>query len=191
MRFPARHRPDRRPVGHPADVLTAVLAWLAAVAVCVAAVLVGQSVRTAPRPRASPRLGRPLVDVPRLPHPAAHRRHRPRASPGASSRNCCLREHHRPRWKYPRRFLASRCCCYLYISHLNLYSATDPHLLSAGQLQWMDYELLLPALRPLLLCNGLPPSTVDRLIQDAQHDLYPPAFPPSTIIHIAYASKCL
>ncbi|KJA27349.1 hypothetical protein HYPSUDRAFT_198131 [Hypholoma sublateritium FD-334 SS-4] len=67
----------------------------------------------------------------------------------------------------------------------------DPHLLSAGQLQWMDYELLLPALRPLLLCNGLPPSTVDRLIQDAQHDLYHPAFPPSTIIHIAYASKCL
>jgi hypothetical protein len=32
-------------------VLTAVLAWLAAAAVCVAAVLVGQSVRTAPRRR--------------------------------------------------------------------------------------------------------------------------------------------
>jgi small-conductance mechanosensitive channel len=32
-------------------VLTAVLAWLAAFAVCVAAVLVGQSVRTAPRRR--------------------------------------------------------------------------------------------------------------------------------------------
>ena len=31
--------------------LTAVLAWLAAFAVCVAAVLVGQSVRTAPRRR--------------------------------------------------------------------------------------------------------------------------------------------
>ncbi|KIM49057.1 hypothetical protein M413DRAFT_406168 [Hebeloma cylindrosporum] len=66
----------------------------------------------------------------------------------------------------------------------------DPHLLSAGQLQWMDYELFLPALRPLFLCNGLPPSTVDRLIQDAQHDLYHPSFPPSTLLHIAYASKC-
>jgi small-conductance mechanosensitive channel len=32
-------------------VITAVLAWLAALAVCVAAVLVGQSVRTAPRRR--------------------------------------------------------------------------------------------------------------------------------------------
>jgi len=32
-------------------VLTAVLAWLAALAVCMAAVLVGQSVRTAPRRR--------------------------------------------------------------------------------------------------------------------------------------------
>lgn len=31
--------------------LTAVLAWLAALSVCVAAVLVGQSVRTAPRRR--------------------------------------------------------------------------------------------------------------------------------------------
>ncbi|KAF9483753.1 S-adenosyl-L-methionine-dependent methyltransferase [Pholiota conissans] len=66
----------------------------------------------------------------------------------------------------------------------------DPHLLSAGQLQWMDYELLLPALRPLFLCNGLPPSIVDRLIQDAQHDLYHPAYPLSTLLHIAYASKC-
>lgn len=70
-------------------------------------------------------------------------------------------------------------------------SSIDPHLLSAGQLQWMDYELLLPALRPLFLCNGLPPSTVDHLIQDAQHDLYHPPYPPSTLLHIAYASKCL
>jgi hypothetical protein len=36
-------------VGHPADVLTAVLAWLATLAVCVAAVLLGQSTRTRPR----------------------------------------------------------------------------------------------------------------------------------------------
>ncbi|KAH9484351.1 Secondary metabolism regulator LAE1 [Psilocybe cubensis] len=66
----------------------------------------------------------------------------------------------------------------------------DPHLLSVGQLQWMDYELFLPALRPFFLCSGLPPSTVDRLIRDAQHDLYHPSYRPSTLIHIAYASKC-
>jgi hypothetical protein len=38
-------------VGHPADVVTVVLAWLAVLAVCVAAVLFGQTARTAPRGR--------------------------------------------------------------------------------------------------------------------------------------------
>lgn len=38
--------------------LTAVLAWLAALAVCVAAVLLGQSVRTAPRRRRRRRAAR-------------------------------------------------------------------------------------------------------------------------------------
>jgi hypothetical protein len=54
----------------------------------------------------------------------------------------------------------------------------------------MDYELFLPALRPLFLCNGLPPSIVDRLIKEAQRDLYYPTFSPYTTLHIAYASKC-
>jgi hypothetical protein len=38
-------------VGHPADVVTVVLAWLAVAAVLVAAVLFGQTSRTAPRRR--------------------------------------------------------------------------------------------------------------------------------------------
>jgi hypothetical protein len=38
-------------VVHPADVLTEVLAWLAALAVCVAAVLFGQTARKRRRPR--------------------------------------------------------------------------------------------------------------------------------------------
>lgn len=66
----------------------------------------------------------------------------------------------------------------------------DASLLTVGQLQWMDYELFLPALRPLFLCNGLPPSIVDRLITEAQQDLYYPTFPSYTTLHIAYASKC-
>jgi hypothetical protein len=45
-------------VGHPADVLTVVLAWVATLAVCVAAVLFGQSTRTAPRRRRRSRTGR-------------------------------------------------------------------------------------------------------------------------------------
>jgi hypothetical protein len=38
-------------VGHPADVLTVVLAWLAVLATCVAAVLFGQTARTRRRGR--------------------------------------------------------------------------------------------------------------------------------------------
>jgi hypothetical protein len=38
-------------VGHPADVVTVVLAWLGVAAVCVAAVLFGQTARSAPRRR--------------------------------------------------------------------------------------------------------------------------------------------
>jgi hypothetical protein len=38
-------------VVHPADVLTVVLAWLAVLAVCAAAVLFGQTARTRPRRR--------------------------------------------------------------------------------------------------------------------------------------------
>ncbi|KAF4614484.1 hypothetical protein D9613_003101 [Agrocybe pediades] len=65
----------------------------------------------------------------------------------------------------------------------------DPHLLTVGQLQWMDYELFLPAVRPLFLHCGLPPSTVEMLIRDAQHDLYHPSYDVSSLIHIAYASR--
>ncbi|TFK29993.1 hypothetical protein FA15DRAFT_191701 [Coprinopsis marcescibilis] len=83
---------------------------------------------------------------------------------------------------------------------------SDPHLLTVGQLQWMDYELLLPALRPFLLTKLVDnhevaphptmsiPSTmqeVDQLIQDAQHDLYYPTANLYARFHIVYASKRL
>jgi hypothetical protein len=55
----------------------------------------------------------------------------------------------------------------------------------------MDFDLLIPALRPLLLLSGFPPSRVDHLIKDAQHDLYHPSYPTSTKLHIAYANKRL
>lgn len=55
----------------------------------------------------------------------------------------------------------------------------------------MDFDLLLPALRPFFLCSGLPPSRVDRLIKEAQHDLYHPSYPTSTRLHIVYANKRL
>jgi hypothetical protein len=45
-------------VGHPAEVVTVVLAWLAAVAVGVAALLFGQTARRTPRRRRRTRAGR-------------------------------------------------------------------------------------------------------------------------------------
>jgi hypothetical protein len=45
-------------VGHPADVVTVLLAWLAVLALCVAAVLFGQATRAAPRRRRRSRAGR-------------------------------------------------------------------------------------------------------------------------------------
>lgn len=62
-------------------------------------------------------------------------------------------------------------------------------MLTIGQLQWMDYELLIPALQPFFLSRGIPGEEVSRIVQDAQHDLYYPAVPFFAHIHIAYATK--
>jgi hypothetical protein len=51
-----RLSPDQ--VVHPADVFTVVVAWLAVLAVCVAAFLFGQTARTAPRRRRRQRRAR-------------------------------------------------------------------------------------------------------------------------------------
>ncbi|RDB21118.1 Secondary metabolism regulator LAE1 [Hypsizygus marmoreus] len=67
----------------------------------------------------------------------------------------------------------------------------DPHLLTAGQLQWMDYELFLPALKPLFLSSGIAEAKVNRIIADAQQDLYYPSLSTSAQLHIVYGSKCL
>ncbi|KAK7020569.1 secondary metabolism regulator LAE1 [Favolaschia claudopus] len=45
-------------------------------------------------------------------------------------------------------------------------------VLTVGELQWMAYDLLIPALKPMLLILGLLESRVDRIIQEAQADLY-------------------
>jgi len=68
---------------------------------------------------------------------------------------------------------------------------TDSDLLTVGQLQWMDYDLFLPALRPLFLTAGLPETKVASLIANAQHDLYHPDVNLSSRLHIVHASKPL
>ncbi|KAJ6572900.1 S-adenosyl-L-methionine-dependent methyltransferase [Mycena sp. CBHHK59/15] len=65
----------------------------------------------------------------------------------------------------------------------------DDRLLTVGQLQWMDYDLLLPALKPLFLHLGIREPKVDRIIKDAQNDLYHSEFELSSRLHIAYALR--
>jgi len=68
----------------------------------------------------------------------------------------------------------------------------DPILLTIGQLAWMNYDILLMSLRPLLLeHSGLPLEQVDKLITDAQSDLYYPEVRPNINLHIVFALKQL
>ena len=62
-------------------------------------------------------------------------------------------------------------------------------MLTIGQLQWMDYELLIPALQPFFLSSGMSAEDVTQIVQDAQHDLYYPDVPFLAHIHISYATK--
>lgn len=56
----------------------------------------------------------------------------------------------------------------------------------------MDYEYFLPALKPFFLSAGLSEGNVERIIADAQRDLYyPRGAHISARLHIVYASKCL
>ncbi|THU88391.1 S-adenosyl-L-methionine-dependent methyltransferase [Dendrothele bispora CBS 962.96] len=66
----------------------------------------------------------------------------------------------------------------------------DPDLLTVGQLQWMDFDLFLPAVRPLFLSLGLGERHVDNLIANAHEDLYhPPVDGLGCRIYIVHASK--
>jgi len=67
----------------------------------------------------------------------------------------------------------------------------DAHLLSVGQLQWLDYDLFLPALRPMFRSHGLTENQVQSLVSGAQRDLYHPAARLSAHINIVHASKQL
>ncbi|KAF8212182.1 S-adenosyl-L-methionine-dependent methyltransferase [Mycena galopus ATCC 62051] len=64
-------------------------------------------------------------------------------------------------------------------------------LLTVGQLQWMAYDLLLPALKPMFVSLGMLESRVDRIIKDAQTDLYHSNsdFKFSSHLHIVHARR--
>ncbi|KAJ7632676.1 S-adenosyl-L-methionine-dependent methyltransferase [Roridomyces roridus] len=69
---------------------------------------------------------------------------------------------------------------------IGFYPADESEL-SVGQLQWMAHELFLPGLKPMFLHFGVP--DVDRIIKDAQRDLYSGDFQLSGRLHIAYATR--
>ncbi|KAJ6547618.1 S-adenosyl-L-methionine-dependent methyltransferase [Mycena capillaripes] len=65
----------------------------------------------------------------------------------------------------------------------------DAGMLTVGQLQWMAHDLLLPALKPMFIHLGLLESRVDRIIKDAQYDLYHTDFKLSGHLHVAHAKR--
>lgn len=66
----------------------------------------------------------------------------------------------------------------------------DDLTLTIGQLAWMDNDLLVSGMRPLLLqSSGKSQSEVDALIEAAYHDLYYPIVKPSTRLHVVHAIK--
>ncbi|KIJ16935.1 hypothetical protein PAXINDRAFT_168378 [Paxillus involutus ATCC 200175] len=65
----------------------------------------------------------------------------------------------------------------------------DPVALSIGQLAWMNYDIMLPALKPLFLSTGMKEWEAKKLIEEAHQDLYYPLVRPSTRLHIVYAVR--
>jgi len=65
----------------------------------------------------------------------------------------------------------------------------DPTLLTVGQLAWMNFDLLVLAIKPLLLSSGISEGDVKMLIEDAQRDLYQPLVNMSTRLHLVHAIK--
>jgi len=65
----------------------------------------------------------------------------------------------------------------------------DPVALSIGQLAWMDFDIMLPAMKPLFIASGMREWEAKKLIEDAHQDLYYPLVRASTRLHIVHAFK--
>jgi hypothetical protein len=72
---------------------------------------------------------------------------------------------------------------------LILITPVDPTLLTVGQLAWMDFDLLLNSLRPYLYSIHIPSWQVERMIEDAQTDLYYPVMRLTTRLHVVRGIK--
>ncbi|TFY83721.1 hypothetical protein EWM64_g304 [Hericium alpestre] len=67
----------------------------------------------------------------------------------------------------------------------------DPTLLTVGQLAWQNHDLLLHAVRPMLLSSGLPEPQVKTLVAEAQRDLYYPLVHIASRLHVVHAIKSM
>ncbi|KAG1827210.1 S-adenosyl-L-methionine-dependent methyltransferase [Suillus subaureus] len=65
----------------------------------------------------------------------------------------------------------------------------DPVALSIGQLAWMNYDIMLPAMKPLFLSAGMRDWEARKLIEEAHQDLYYPLVRASSRLHIVHAVK--
>ena len=65
----------------------------------------------------------------------------------------------------------------------------DPTLLTVGQLAWMESDLLILAIRPLLLASGLGENKVKMLTEAAQRELYYPLVHIENRLHVVHAVK--
>jgi hypothetical protein len=79
--------------------------------------------------------------------------------------------------------------CTLHLVHHH-HHHVDPTLLTVGQLAWMESDLLLLAVRPLLLSSGgLSEKEVKMLTEAAQKDLYFPLVHIENRLHVVHAIK--
>lgn len=71
-----------------------------------------------------------------------------------------------------------------------IFNFADDTQLTIGQLSWMQNDLLLPGMLPLLLStSGKPGDEVRTLVESAHHDLYYPKAQLATRFHVVHARK--
>ena len=78
-------------------------------------------------------------------------------------------------------------CTLLHLVHH--HHRVDPTRLTVGQLAWMESDLLILAVRPLLLSSGLSEKEVKMLTEAAQRDLYFPLVHIENRLHVVHAIK--
>jgi len=81
------------------------------------------------------------------------------------------------------------CFCLGLCTLRRVHHHVDPALLTVGQLAWMESDLLILAVRPLLLSSGLSEKEVKVLTEAAQRDLYFPLVHIENRLHVVHAIK--